>query len=150
MHGIALQGLFNLCELRKLACLSVRSFLALLIQIYVSSRILEHLQPWPGFPSEPIIWFVAHLHRSEAAFWVRHHDGGAAVACGKASGACRGTVWVGWIQFRWLAVEVNVAGCDLIAADALIEVTCCAKVGAAFAMGDGDREEAAFHALEED
>ena len=81
---------------------------------------------------------------------MRHHDGGAAVHCGKASSAPRGAVWIGWIGFRWFTFEVNVAGCDLIAADALLEVTCNTIVGAAFAMGDGDWEEAAFHAFEED
>ena len=83
-----MQGLFDLRELCELARLSHRSFLALLIQIYVSPCILEHLQPWSGFAGELIVWLVAHLHRSEAAFWMWHHDGGAAVACGKASGAC--------------------------------------------------------------
>ena len=125
------------------------SYPASLIQIDVCPRILEHLQPWAGFPCELIVWLIAHLHRSETAFWVWHHDGGAAVACGEASGACRGTVWVGWIHFRCFAVEVNVPGCDLIAGEALLEVARSAEVGAAFAMGDGDWEEAAFHAFEE-
>ena len=128
MHEIALQGLFNLCELRKLACSGVRSFLASLIQIDVSPRILEHLQPWAGFPCELIVWLVAHLHRSETAFWVWHHDGGAAVACCEAGGTCWGTVWIGWIHFRCFAFEVNVAGCDLIAREALLEVACSAEV----------------------
>ena len=131
-----MQGLFDLRELCELARLSHRSFLALLIQIYVSPCILEHLQPWSGFAGELIVWLVAHLHRSEAAFWMWHHDGGAAVACGKASGAYGGTVWIGWIHFRWPAVEVNVTGGDLIAADALLKVACSAIVGAAFTVGN--------------
>ena len=89
-----------------------------------------------GFAGELIVWLVAHLHRSEAAFWMWHHDGCAAVACGKASSTCGGAVRIGWIGFRWLASEVNVAGCDLIAANALLEVTFNTIVGAAFTVGN--------------
>ena len=133
-----MQGLSDLRDLCDLARLNGRSFSALLIQIYVSPRILEHLQPWPGFPGELIVWFVAQLRRSEAAFWMWHHDGGATVACGKASNALGGAVWVCRIHFRWLAFEVNVASCDLIAVDALLEVTRSTKVGAAFTVGNGN------------
>ena len=69
---------------------------------------------------------------------MRHHDGGAAVACGEASGACGRAIWIGWIHFRCFAFEVNVAGCDLIATDALLEVTCSTIVGAAFTVGNGN------------
>lgn len=58
MHEIALQGLFNLCELRKLACLCVRPFLDSLIQIDVSPRILKHLQPRAGFGFKDSIGFI--------------------------------------------------------------------------------------------
>ena len=46
---------------------------------------------------------------------MRHHDGGAAVGCGEACRAGGGAVRVGWILLSWLAVEVDVAGADLIA-----------------------------------
>ena len=81
----------------------------------VVPSVLEHLQPWAGFAGELIIWLVAHLHGAEEALGVRHHDGGAAVGCGEACCAGGGAVRVGWILLSWLAVEVDVAGADLIA-----------------------------------
>ena len=112
--------------------------------------ILEHLQPRAGFGSELVVWLVGHLHGAEQTLWVRHHDGGAAVGCGESCRAGGGAVRVGWILLSWFAVEVDVAGADLITCEAFLEVACGREVGAAFAVGDGDREEAACHPLEED
>mgnify|MGYP006932343021 CR=1 FL=1 len=72
-------------------------------------RVLEHLQPWAGFAGELVAWSVAHLHRAEQAFGVRHHDGGAAVGCGEAGDATRGAVRVRWIAFGWLSFAVHIA-----------------------------------------
>ena len=105
----------------------------------VVPSVLEHLQPWAGFAGELIIWLVAHLHGAEEALGVRHHDGGAAVGCGEACRAGGGAVRVGWIRFGRFAVEVDVSRCDLITGEALLEVACGGEVGAAFAVGDGDR-----------
>ena len=105
----------------------------------VCPRILEHLEPWSGFAGELVVWLVGHLYGAEQALGMRHHDGGSAVGGSESCRAGGGAVRVGWIRFRWLTVEVDVAGADLITCEALLEVACCAEVGAAFAVGDGDR-----------
>ena len=81
----------------------------------VVPSVLEHLQPWAGFAGELIIWLVTHLDGSKESLGVRHHDGGAAVGCGEACRAGGGAVRVGWILLSRFAIEVDVAGADLIA-----------------------------------
>ena len=75
----------------------------------VAARILEHLQPRSCFASELIVGTIRHLHSAEQAFWMWHHDGGAAVSCGETCGACGRAIRIGWIAFRWFAVVVDVA-----------------------------------------
>ena len=70
---------------------------------------------------------------------MRHHDGGAAIRRCKRRRPRGGAVRVGWILLCRFAVEVDVAGADLIACEALFEVACGGEVGAAFAVSDGDR-----------
>ena len=110
-----------------------------MVLTHVSSSVLEHFEPWAGFAGELVIGLVAHLHGAEAAFGMRHHDGGAAVGGGEACRAGGGAVRVGWILLSGFAVKVDVAGADLITCEALLEVACGGKVGAAFAVGDGNR-----------
>ncbi len=82
---------------------------------YVVTGVLEHLQPWACFAGELIGWLVGHLDGTEQAFGVWHHDGGAAVGGGESCRAGGGAVRVGRIRFRWFAIEIDVAGADLIA-----------------------------------
>ena len=106
---------------------------------YVIPSVLEHLEPWASFAGELVDWLVGHLHGAEETFGVRHQDGGAAVGGGESCRAGGGAVRVGWILLSGFAVKVDVAGADLITCEALLEVACGGKVGAAFAVGDGNR-----------
>ena len=47
----------------------------------------------------------------------------------------------GRIGLGWFAVEVDVAGADEVAGEALFVVASRAEVGAAFAVGDGNRQD---------
>ena len=54
--------------------------------------IAEYPHPRPVFA--PVGWMPGILHRAEATFGVRHHDGESPVFIGKAGNAQRRAVWV--------------------------------------------------------
>lgn len=90
------------------------------------------------------------LDCAEHAFWVRHHDGDAAVVSGERGDSKRRAVGVQRVVFRGNVVIIDKAGRD---ESGLAEGFCSLdgfELGVTFAVGDRDWKNGARHFVEED
>lgn len=80
---------------------------------------------------------------------MRHHDSNAAIFGGEAGDAQRRAVGVVGIVFGGRAAVVDEAQRHHAGGEHLMGVVIAAEFGAAFAVGDGDGEARARHAMQE-
>src|SRR3989344_7858388 len=116
--------------------------------VHPHARVAEH--PHPRAVFVPLFRAPRVLHGAEYTLRVRHHDGDATVAAGKAGDPARRTVRVGRVAFGDLAVVVDETHGDATGYIGFEQGFFAGELGMAFTVGDGDWHTRTGHALQED